>query len=159
MFIYTVKSKQIRAILIILFIVLTVAVLAFLSKDSENVSKDKSSVNLSAANDNERMSFISQFGWEVSAEPTEIREIIIPEEFDEVYTKYNEIQLSQGFDLNSFKGMRVKKWTYAVKNYAGYEDKDCIRINLLILDGKVIGGDVCSVELDGFMHGFTKPQE
>ena len=84
MFIYTVKSKQIRAILIILFIVLTVAVLAFLSKDSENVSKDKSSVNLSAANDNERMSFISQFGWEVSAEPTEIREIIIPEEFDEV---------------------------------------------------------------------------
>lgn len=108
MFIYTVKSKQIRAILIILFIVLTVAVLAFLSKDSENVSKDKSSVNLSAANDNERMSFISQFGWEVSAEPTEIREIIIPEEFDEVYTKYNEIQLSQGFDLNSFKGMRVK---------------------------------------------------
>lgn len=157
MFIYTVKSKQIRAILIILFIVLTVAVLAFLSKDSENVSKDKSSVNLSAANDNERMSFISQFGWEVSAEPTEIREIIIPEEFDEVYTKYNEIQLSQGFDLNSFKGMRVKKWTYAVKNYAGYEDKDCIRINLLILDGKVIGGDVCSVELDGFMHGFSKP--
>ena len=157
MFIYTVKSKQIRAILIILFIVLTVAVLAFLSKDSENVSMDKSSVNLSAANDNERMSFISQFGWEVSAEPTEIREIIIPEEFDEVYTKYNEIQLSQGFDLNSFKGMRVKKWTYAVKNYAGYEDKDCIRINLLILDGKVIGGDVCSVELDGFMHGFSKP--
>lgn len=157
MFIYTVKSKQIRAILIILFIVLTVAVLAFLSKDSENVSKDKSSVNLSAANDNERMSFISQFGWEVSAEPTEIREIIIPEEFDEVYTKYNKIQLSQGFDLNSFKGMRVKKWTYAVKNYAGYEDKDCIRINLLVLDGKVIGGDVCSVELDGFMHGFSKP--
>lgn len=157
MFIYTVKSKQIRAILIILFIVLTVAVLVFLSKDSENVSKDKSSVNLSAANDSERMSFISQFGWEVSAEPTEIREIIIPEEFDEVYTKYNEIQLSQGFDLNSFKGMRVKKWTYAVKNYAGYEDKDCIRINLLILDGKVIGGDVCSVELDGFMHGFSKP--
>lgn len=157
MFIYTVKSKQIRAILIILFIVLTVAVLVFLSKDSENVSKDKSSVNLSAANDSERMSFISQFGWEVSAEPTEIREIIIPEEFDEVYTKYNEIQLSQGFDLNSFKGMRVKKWTYAVKNYAGYEDKDCIRINLLIFDGKVIGGDVCSVELDGFMHGFSKP--
>lgn len=157
MFIYTVKSKQIRAILIILFIVLTVAVLVFLSKDSENVSKDKSSVNLSAANDSERMSFISQFGWEVSAEPTEIREIIVPEEFDEVYTKYNEIQLSQGFDLNSFKGMRVKKWTYAVKNYAGYEDKDCIRINLLILDGKVIGGDVCSVELDGFMHGFSKP--
>lgn len=157
MFIYTVKSKQIRAILIMLFVVLTVAVLVFLSKDSENVSKDNTA-NLKASDHSERMSFISQFGWEVAEEPTEVREVIIPETFDDVYTKYNEIQLSQGFDLSSYKGMRVKKWTYAVKNYAGYEDKDCIRINILICDGTVIGGDVCSVELDGFMHGFSKPQ-
>lgn len=159
MFIYTVKSKQIRAILIILFVVLTVAVLVFLSKDSENVSKYNSTANLNASDQSERMSFISQFGWEVSEEPTEVREIIIPEEFDEVYTKYNEIQLSQGFDLTSFKGVRVKRWTYAVKNYTGYEDKDCIRINILVCNGKVIGGDVCSVELNGFMHGFSQPQK
>lgn len=158
MFIYTVKSKQIRAILIILFVVLTVSVLIFLSKDSENVSKDNNTVLLKAADHSERMSFISQFGWEVSEEPTEVREVIIPETFDDVYTKYNEIQLKQGFDLSSYAGMRVKRWTYAVKNYAGFEDKDCIRINLLICDGNVIGGDVCSVELDGFMHGFSKPQ-
>lgn len=158
MFIYTVKSKQIRAILIILFVVLTVAVLVFLSKDSENVSNDNKA-NLKASDHSERMSFISQFGWEVSEEPTEVREVIIPETFDEVYTKYNEIQLAQGFDLSSYKGVRVKRWTYAVKNYAGYEDKDCIRINILICDGTVIGGDVCSVEIDGFMHGFSKPQK
>lgn len=158
MFIYTVKSKQIRAILIILFVVLTVAVLVFLSKDSENVSNDNKA-NLKASDHSERMSFISQFGWEVSEEPTEVREVIIPETFDEVYTKYNEIQLAQGFDLSSYKGVRVKRWTYAVKNYAGYEDKDCIRINILICDGTVIGGDVCSVEMDGFMHGFSKPQK
>lgn len=158
MFIYTVKSKQIRAILIILFVVLTVAVLVFLSKDSENVSND-TNANLKAADHSERMSFISQFGWEVSEEPTEVREVIIPETFDDVYTKYNEIQLAQGFDLSSYKGVRVKRWTYAVKNYAGYEDKDCIRINILTCDGTVIGGDVCSVELDGFMHGFSKPQK
>ena len=159
MFIYTVKSKQIRAILIILFVVLTAGVLIFLSKDSENVSKNNNTANLSASNESERLSFISQFGWEVSEEPTEVREIIIPEEFDEVYTKYNEIQLSQGFDLTSFKGTRVKRWTYAVKNYEGFENKDCIRINILVCDGKVIGGDVCSVELGGFMHGFSKPQK
>lgn len=158
MFIYTVKSKQIRAILIILFVVLTVAVLVFLSKDTENVSKDNSNANLNASDSSERMSFISQFGWEVSEEPTEVREVIIPETFNEVYTKYNEIQLSQGFDLSSYKGVRAKRWTYAVKNYAGFEDKDCVRINILVYEGKVIGGDVCSVELNGFMHGFSKPQ-
>lgn len=156
MFIYTVKSKQIRAILIILFIVLTVSVLVFLSKDSENVSNDNT-LNLKASDNSERMSFISQFGWEVSEEPVEVREVIIPEEFDDVYTQYNEIQLAQGFDLSSYKGVRVKRWTYTVKNYEGYKDKDCVKINILILDGTVIGGDVCSVELDGFMHGFANP--
>ncbi len=159
MFIYTVKSKQIRAILIILFVVLTVSVLVFLSKDSENASKDNNTVLLKAADSSERMSFISQFGWEVSEEPTEVREIVIPQTFDDVYKKYNEIQLAQGFDLSSYAGMRVKRWTYSVKNYAGYEDKDCIRINILVKDGTVIGGDVCSTELDGFMHGFSKPQK
>lgn len=159
MFIYTVKSKQIRAILIILFVVLTVSVLVFLSKDSENASKDNNTVLLKAADNSERMSFISQFGWEVSEEPTEVREIVIPQTFDDVYKKYNEIQLAQGFDLSSYAGMRVKRWTYSVKNYAGYEDKDCIRINILVKDGTVIGGDVCSTELDGFMHGFSKPQK
>lgn len=156
MFIYTVKSKQIRAILIILFVVLTVAVLIFLSKDSQNVSKDDT-LSLKASNHSERMSFVSQFGWEINEEPLEVREVVIPTEFDDVYSQYNDIQLSQGFDLTSFKGVRVKRWTYSVKNYVGYEDKDCIQINLLVYEGKVIGGDVCSVELNGFMHGFQKP--
>ncbi len=156
MFIYTVKSKQIRAILIMLFVVLTTAVLVFLSKDSENVSQD-TSISYKAGSHSERMSFISQFGWEVSEEPTEVREVIIPEEFDEVYSGYNDIQIAQGLDLTTFRGIRVKRWTYSVKNYAGYESNDCIRINLLIYEGKVIGGDVCSLELDGFMHGFQKP--
>lgn len=155
MFIYTVKSKQIKAILIILFIVLTVAALVFLSKDSENVSND-TTLSVKAGDNSERMSFISQFGWEVSEEPSEVREVIIPQEFDDVYKKYNEIQLKQGFDLMPFSGVRVKRWTYIVKNYPGYEGKDCININILVCDGKVIGGDVCSVELGGFMHGFQK---
>ena len=47
-----------------------------------------------------------------------------------------------------------------MKNYPGYENKDgVIRANILVYDGRVIGGDVCSVELDGFMHGFEKPTQ
>lgn len=157
MFIYTVKSKQIRAILIILFIVLTVSVLTFLSRDSQNVAKDNSTLEVKANNHSERMSFISQFGWEVAEEPAEVREVLIPENFDDVYTKYNEIQLKQNFDLTAFSGQRVKRWTYTVTNYPAYEGKDCIKINILVYGGSVIGGDICSVESDGFMHGFSKP--
>ena len=84
------------------------------------------------------------------------KEIIIPAEFDDVYEKYNAIQKEQGFDLTAYCSKRVKKWTYKVTNYPNYEGSDCIRATLLVFDGKVIGGDVCSVELDGFMHGFVK---
>ena len=86
-----------------------------------------------------------------------MREIVIPEEFDDVYLRYNELQKKQGLDLSKYRSKRVKRWTYIIKNYPGYsETDDCVRINLLVFDGCVIGGDVSSVELDGFMHTFAK---
>ena len=60
------------------------------------------------------------------------------------------------FIKNRGKGCAVKKWTYILTDYPGYEDKDCIRLNLLVYKGKVIGGDICSVELDGFMTGLQE---
>ena len=110
---------------------------------------------LKASDTKERVAFLSQFGWEVSEDPLEVAEVIIPTEFDETYKAYNDIQKKQGFDLEKYKGTRVKRWTYEIKNYPGYAgNSGCIRANILVCDGNVIGGDICSVELDGFMHGF-----
>ncbi|MBR2455396.1 MAG: DUF4830 domain-containing protein [Clostridia bacterium] len=155
MFVYSIKSKQIKLFLLIAFVVVTVISLFILSQESTDVDNaDKASIKASTAS--ERLSFISQFGWEVDEDPVEVCEVIIPTEFDETYIQYNEIQLKQGFDLQTYSGMRVKRWTYSVKNYPGHENKNYIRINLLVYEGLVIGGDVCSIELDGFMHGFEK---
>ncbi len=86
-------------------------------------------------------------------------EVIIPAEFDEAYEKYNEIQKKQNLDLSKYSGKRAKRWTYEVKNYPGYENKKgFIQANILIYDGMVIGGDICSVELNGFMRGFDFPE-
>ena len=153
MFVYSVKPRQIKLVFLIIFIVMTVLSLFILSLDSQQTGKG-SEMNINASDHSERMAFISQYGWQVDEEPAEVMEIIIPEAFDETYTAYNEIQKKQGFDLSLFAGNRLKRWSYIVRNYAGYENKDCIRINLLVRDGVVVGGDVCSVELDGFMHGF-----
>ncbi len=155
MFVYSIKSKQIKLFLLIAFVVVTVISLFILSQESTDVDNaDKASIKASTAS--ERLSFISQFGWEVDEDPVEVCEVIIPTEFDETYIQYNEIQLKQGFDLQTYSGMRVKRWTYSVKNYPGHENKNYIRINLLVYEGLVVGGDVCSIELDGFMHGFEK---
>ena len=74
-----------------------------------------------------------------------------------ILPKYNKIQISQGTDLTGYAGRTVQRWTYDITNFDGY-DPDCglIKLNLLILDSKVIGGDVCSVEQGGFMRSFYK---
>ena len=112
------------------------------------------------ANAQERLEFLTSLGWEADAEPVEVAEIIIPAEFDEVYTEYNELQKEQGFDLEVYCGLRVKRWTYRITNLEGYpETSDCIRANLLVYDGIIIGGDICSVELDGFMKGLVSREQ
>lgn len=156
MFVYSLKSKHIKIFLLVAFIAVTIICLSVLSKDTVETAKEIKSTTKAETNDS-RIAFLSGFGWDVSEEPVEVREVIIPNEFDETYTKYNEIQKSQGFDLKSYAGSRAKRWTYKINNYQGYEGDDTIRANLLVLDGNIIGGDVCSVKLDGFMHGFQKP--
>lgn len=157
MFVYSIKSKHVKVLLLLLFVVFTVISLFILSRDSAQTGKGDN-ISLKASTHEERMAFLSQFGWEIDEDPIEVREVIIPEEFDDTYTAYNEIQKNQGFDLTVYAGMRVKRWTYTVKNYTGYENKECIHANILVYNGLVVGGDICSVELDGFMHGFTMPK-
>lgn len=157
MFVYSIKSKHVKVALLLLFVVVTVISLFILSRDSAQAGKGDN-VTLKASTHEERMAFLSQYGWEIDEEPVEVREVIIPEEFDDTYTAYNEIQKNQGFDLTVYAGMRVKRWSYTVKNYTGYENKQCIHANILVYEGIVVGGDICSVELDGFMHGFQMPR-
>ncbi len=114
------------------------------------------SFNITAEDEHDRAQFLSQFGWEISSEPVEVMEIIIPEVFDETYENYNEIQKEQGFDLSDYSGMRVKKWTYSVTNYPGGEGNEFA--NILVYENKVIGGDISSGSQNGFMHGFKPTQ-
>ncbi len=159
MFVYSVNSSLIKKFgLVILISVSVMLVLCFsFAKKAEKPSSAETGLSYNASTSKERLDFISQFGWVADDEPCEVREIAIPDEFDEVYNNYNEIQKKQGLDLLPFKGKRVKRYTYIIRNYPGYSENDeCIRINLLVSDGAVVGGDVCSVELDGFMHTFMK---
>lgn len=98
-----------------------------------------------------RRDYLVALGWEISPEPVEIEEVLIPAEFDQVYQRYNELQKQQGFDLERFRGQRVKRYSYDIANYPGHSEH--IRANLLVCDYRIIGGDVCCTELGGFMQG------
>ncbi|MBQ8448815.1 MAG: DUF4830 domain-containing protein, partial [Clostridia bacterium] len=86
--------------------------------------------------------------------PIEEVEVSIPAEFDTVYIGYNDIQKAQGLNLAKYKGKEVVRYTYEVTNYEGYDGT--VYINLLVYRNKVVGGDVCSADASGFIHGFEK---
>lgn len=100
----------------------------------------------------ERIEFFRQFGYEAKEDPVSVKEVVIPEEFDDTYNEYNELQKSQGLDLTDYKGVRVKSWCYEIINYPGYESSGTIRGNLLTYGGTVIACDISNVELGGFME-------
>lgn len=159
MFVVSLSSKKFKKVLLPLlcfvFAVSAVVLFRCFSTTDKEPSEVKS-VGKNITDSSQILTFISTFGWEVDEEPDEVREVIIPAEFDDVYNNYNAIQLKQGYDLQKYAGERVKRWTYTIKNYPEYVDQECIKINILVYKGEVIGGDVCSVRLDGFMHGFSK---
>lgn len=102
--------------------------------------------------------FLSSFGWETPEEPVEIRTVAIPAAFNATYLRYNEIQLENGFDLREYQGKTVVKYVFQVLNYPGLKNDDSIYATCLVYHGNIIGGDVCSVKIDGFMHGFQREQ-
>lgn len=160
MFIYSVrtsKNKLAAAAIAITAVVATAIVLA--GRIGQPVAKDEGAVNYKANNSAERIAFVSQFGWKVSEEPAEVREVLIPEKFEDGYTEYAEMNKAQKLDLEIYKGMRAKRWTYDVLNYPGKEGSGAVQINLLVYNGRVIGGDVSSLESGGFMHGFAMPDK
>ena len=117
------------------------------SDEAVRISYDRIKTN------EDRVKFLSQFGYEVSEDPIETVEITLPEKFDKVYAGYNELQKAQGLDLSKYRRKTVMRYTYEVKNYDGYNGGKVLA-NVIVYRGRVIGGDVCSADPQGFVHGF-----
>lgn len=120
-----------------------------LGKSAEAFGGEISSKNIKSTED--RVEFLNLLGWEVDPDSEEVQEVLIPSEFNEAYLEYNELQLTQGCDLTRYSGKRARRYTYEITNYPTGEAG--VTASLLIYNKTVIGGDVCSSRLDGFMHG------
>ena len=90
------------------------------------------------------------FGWEVDRASETKETIYIPKEFDSVWMRYNELQNLCGFDLSFYRGKSAVRHTFRVLNFPGMAETEAF-INLLVIDGRLIGGDCFTVALDGMM--------
>jgi len=95
-------------------------------------------------------------GWEVDATPIGEKAVVISKEFSEIYDTYNQLQLDQGYDLSEYCGLEATIYTYTVTNYTGYSGN--VVADLYVMNYTVIGVDIHSLTIDGFMHGLCKKQ-
>ena len=166
MFIYSFRAATLKFFgIIAITLVALIAIIAFVPVYAEggNVKKDtpanvsgegieysydKVKTSADAAN------FLSQFGWTVDGSNAKSVKVTIPSEFDKVFAAYNEIQRAQGLDLSKYKKKELTRYTFEVTNYPNYDGK--VYANVLVYRNKVVGGDICSADVSGFVHGFEK---
>lgn len=156
MFVISIKSNKLKKLCAISLcaVFITLGAVYFVSKEADKPVSTVGNIQMKAGNSEERIAFFAQFGFDVNTEPAEVKEVVIPEEFNDVYQNYNELQKSQNLDLEKYKGARVKHWSYEILNYPNYEDKESvIRGNILVYNNTVIACDISSTELGGFMVG------
>ena len=110
-----------------------------------------------AVSDNDsRVQFLAELGWDVAASPTESSQVRIPSETTEIFDRYNALQKSQGYDLSQYAGKTVMRYVYQVNNYPGATDP--VYATLLVHKNQVIGGDITNTSAKGAVQGLKAGQ-
>lgn len=157
MFIYSVRAGTLKFVCVICVALVAMITLIAFVPGANNAVVDTGATTQSVKYEKVKdaaavAAFLAQFGWQVKAEPVEVKEVVIPSEFDRIFTNYNEIQKQQGLDLSRYKRKTATRYTMEITNYGDYEGK--VYANVIVYHNRVIGGDIFSADVSGFMHGF-----
>ena len=105
-FIYTLKASSIKFFAVVLLsVVVLVTLIAVIPEYGTAGDVAVVSIQYGEVKTNDdRLAFIRQFGYSPVSEPAESAEVIIPETFDAVYEKYNELRARAGFESEKVSG-------------------------------------------------------
>ncbi len=159
MFIVTAKLRPGRILLGAAAIVLVIGAVVTMSglADTRGAQAASAPASPKGVKTNEdRVAYLESYGWTVTPDAIAVEELLIPEEFDNTYDEYLALQSEQGFDLTQYTGKRVKRYAYEITNYPTGETG--VQAGLLIYKNTVIGGEVLSSQLNGFIHGLKMPE-
>ena len=152
MLIWTAKFSRKKAVLSVLFMGVVMVLLILLAGRQDE--KDAAPPQL--MDNSQRVAYIKSLGWQVEPEPLETLQFLLPETLEEPYLTYNELQLSQGFDLSACCGKQISRYTYAVTNYPAKTDG--VQVNLYICEALPVAGDIFCAGSDGFQQTLEYPQ-
>ncbi len=137
-------------------ILIAIVLIAGSGDRSENNAAETAALSAVVKNNEQRVNYLKALGWEVEPTVMEQQKIVIPRSFTDVYKKYNEIQLAQGFDLSKYGGVEAMRYTYRILNHP--HATGTVVADIIVYKNEVIAGDIQSNALDGFMAGLEYPQ-
>ena len=105
----------------------------------------------------ERVAYLQELGWEVVEEPVTTLQFLLPPQLKGDYVAYNDLQKSQGFDLEACCGKQVTRYTYTVTNYP--QRPEGVQLNLYVCEELPVAGDVVCTGADGFQDTLIFPGE
>lgn len=152
MFIYTLKFDRKKAVFIVAMaalILIGIIMLAGIKPEA----REQTRTRVDLESEEGRCSYLSALGWTVESPAISEENVLIPKNFSDVFNKYNELQKDQGFDLSKYSGKELKLYTYKVTNH---DSPDTVLAELYVYKNQVVGGDIHSAALDGFMVGLKK---
>lgn len=143
------RKKTIIGALILVAAIATALILGQAAPDSDPQEQPLLSTN------EDRIAYLQSLGWDVEPEPVETLQFLLPDTLEEPYLSYNELQLTQGFDLTQYVGKQVTRYTYTVTNHP--QCPQGVQANLYVCDQLPVAGDILCAGADGFQDTLIFP--
>lgn len=140
-------KKSALAIIIVFGVILAAAVILCSNPRSLFSTSDMLDVSVTDG----RVEYLKSYGWEIAPSSESCCTVILPKELDGALADYAAMQKKQGYDFASYAGLGCKQYTYTVTNYDSFSGT--VYATLYVKGTRVIGGDIHSADISGFMHG------
>ena len=147
-----ISLKKLRKIVAIILIVASIILVGMII--ISKFQKPAEAFGKTYPDNNSRISYLNLCGWKVDENNFTEEKITIPYKFNKTYENYNQIQRLQGFDLSDYKGSEATQYTYDITNYPN--NKKNIKAVLIISNDRIIGGNIHSTDVGGFMMGLKE---
>lgn len=153
MFVWTARFSRKKAIasVVVLGVVLAAAIVL------TGLMKTPAAGEVPLETNADRVEYLRSWGWEVSSEPVETLQLLLPKKMAEPYLTYCDLQNAQGFDFAACGGKQVARYTYAVTNYPGKSEG--IQANLYVCEKLPAGGDIFCAGAEGFQTTLVYPEK
>ena len=152
MFVYSVRASTVRFFLVIALALAVLVGVLVIGASGEALASSGTIDFSGITTTKDRIAFVSQFGLSADPNTEEYEEFRVPADFDRVISGYNEIQRSQGLNIEKYKNKKVTRYTYSLKDYG----EGPALVNLIVYKGCVIACDISSSTPGAFVRPLLK---